>query len=485
MFTKIFFCNDYNDKNVIPWLIFIIAFLFLVVQNFFTKGMFYDGVTYADIARNLSQNIGSFWSPIYITRNFYDHPMLAPYLESLLFRLLGDSYIVEKLYSLITAFVSIWCIKLIWDICVSSNKEYKKFLWLPLILWISLGDIYWVYQNNMLESTLAIFCMLSVFFTLKGMIVDKYIWLNCFISACCIFLAILTKGPVGLFPLGAPFLYWIIYHKKITFKKMFLITLFYVFIVALLFCLFIFFNHNAIIFWQNYFQGQLTRSLTIKMGHKLPTLIERLYIVKVLIFNILLQIISFAGIIFVIVKKKNLYVNTKEYIQNALLFFLIGLSGSLPIAISFTQSDFYLVPCEPFFVLGVSLFVLPSLYNLFKYSSMQNKFLEYLKYFLMVLVLIGIILPFTKIGKISRDKDLLVDLYKFENIIPRKAEIGVSDDMVTDWRLHAYLMRIFQAKLRSQNTESKYVLLKNNYTKVLNPNLKKVKIETKNYVLYM
>jgi hypothetical protein len=41
------------------------------------RGMFVDGVTYASIARNLSQGRGSFWSPFYtatIYPQFHEHP---------------------------------------------------------------------------------------------------------------------------------------------------------------------------------------------------------------------------------------------------------------------------------------------------------------------------------------------------------------------------------------------------------------------------
>jgi len=43
----------------------------------FTKGMFFDGLTYASIARNINEGIGTLWVPSYtptIHPEFYEHP---------------------------------------------------------------------------------------------------------------------------------------------------------------------------------------------------------------------------------------------------------------------------------------------------------------------------------------------------------------------------------------------------------------------------
>ena len=81
------------------------------------RGMFVDGVTYASIARNLSEGRGSFWSPSYtatIYPQFHEHPPFGFWLQSLWFRVLGDHLFVERAYSLAAALGTALLIALIW-----------------------------------------------------------------------------------------------------------------------------------------------------------------------------------------------------------------------------------------------------------------------------------------------------------------------------------------------------------------------------------
>ena len=54
--------------------------------------------------------IGSIWHPSYtktIYPQFYEHPSLSFFLESLLFKLLGSDFYVEKIYCAITAAITL------------------------------------------------------------------------------------------------------------------------------------------------------------------------------------------------------------------------------------------------------------------------------------------------------------------------------------------------------------------------------------------
>ncbi|MFW7379491.1 MAG: hypothetical protein ACOH5I_11830 [Oligoflexus sp.] len=71
-----------------------------LLPNLLTQGMFFDGLTYAAISRNLVDGLGPIWQTHYtdsLYPRFYEHPPLAFYLQSLAFRLLGDQFYVEKL----------------------------------------------------------------------------------------------------------------------------------------------------------------------------------------------------------------------------------------------------------------------------------------------------------------------------------------------------------------------------------------------------
>ena len=49
----------------------------LLLPLLFTQGMFFDGLTFAAIARNLNEGVGQFWSPQYtpyVHPEYFEHP---------------------------------------------------------------------------------------------------------------------------------------------------------------------------------------------------------------------------------------------------------------------------------------------------------------------------------------------------------------------------------------------------------------------------
>jgi hypothetical protein len=85
--------------------------------------MFMDGVKYAAISRNMAEGIGSFWRPFFAHSfwlpydngpYFSGHPPLQFGLQALLFRLLGDTPVVENVYNLLILTTHIGLIAGIW-----------------------------------------------------------------------------------------------------------------------------------------------------------------------------------------------------------------------------------------------------------------------------------------------------------------------------------------------------------------------------------
>ena len=74
----------------------------LLLSLLFTKGMFFDGLTYATIARNLEEGLGTFWEPhytAYIHPEFYEHPPFSFGIHSIYYRLFGDQAWVDRFYA--------------------------------------------------------------------------------------------------------------------------------------------------------------------------------------------------------------------------------------------------------------------------------------------------------------------------------------------------------------------------------------------------
>src|SRR6185312_7247114 len=110
------------------WLLTITVIICRLLPMSVQTGMFFDGVTYATIARNMAIGAGDLWHPTFLVKaadepsaaatpeaetqvatkidavadaathdftsevGFYEHPPLALWLESLFFRLFGDHF---------------------------------------------------------------------------------------------------------------------------------------------------------------------------------------------------------------------------------------------------------------------------------------------------------------------------------------------------------------------------------------------------------
>lgn len=186
----------------------------LTIPRMAQRGMFGDGLVYATIARNLAIGSGSFWAPRYTETawaEFYEHPPLGLALEAAAFGLLGDHLIVERAFSLIVLGLHALVIALIWRRVQPSALD-----WLPLLFWIMPSIVTWGAVNNMLENTQAFFTSTALLMMLAAIRAPGPLRRGGDSSASAMMLAagagmavvaaVLTKGPVGFFPLAAPLL---------------------------------------------------------------------------------------------------------------------------------------------------------------------------------------------------------------------------------------------------------------------------------------
>src|SRR6266571_4350347 len=187
--------------------------------------MFLDGVTYASIARNLAEGRGRFWALHYtetIYPAFHEHPPLGFWLQSLWFRIFGDQWFVERAYSAAAAALVGVFIVITWRAAraVPGARDQD---WLPVALWMAAPVVSWTIVGNLLETTVAVFVIAAVAVLIAGQPVREdrrtrvpswdfaasgsvaaALGRGCS-SGLCIVAATLSKGPVGLFPLAAPF----------------------------------------------------------------------------------------------------------------------------------------------------------------------------------------------------------------------------------------------------------------------------------------
>ena len=149
---------NWGAKNR-PFYAFIIAFFIVMIAPYLlSHGMFMDGIMYATVSNNLANGLGSMSDLAFsetIELHFREHPPLAFWIQSMFYKIFGDSFIIEKLYSALTYLTTGLILRKIW-IKVTHQKELA---WLPLLFWVSIPIITQAARNNLLENTMMIFTL--------------------------------------------------------------------------------------------------------------------------------------------------------------------------------------------------------------------------------------------------------------------------------------------------------------------------------------
>lgn len=441
------------QKNIfkIGWIFTLAVFSALLLPVLVQEGMFLDGITYAAISKNLANGYGSFWFPQYTLTHFsqfHEHPPLVFGLQSLFFKLLGDGFLTERIFTLFTAILTAIGIIANWNFFNPTNKNYS---WVPVLFWIATPLIFWSYQSNMLENTLAFLCLFSVYFIAKGSLKNNSLYL--FLGSLFIFLALLTKGPVGLFPLATVGILWITL-KPFSILKVISYTVIVVVFAGIIFYIISLLQPGLIENLTHYFNIQVLPSVnntreTTTGNHF--AILGQLFLELVVPLGLLIILLIIKKI-----KNKTLETNPKTI---ALFFVLVGLSASLPLMVTLKQRGYYLVPALPYFILGISIILVPSL-KLFieKLTQKQTKGLQLIGSILLVAVLI---LSFAQYGKFSRDSDKLSDIYKISSIVSKGSIISCSPQLYTEWGTMAYLTRVGGISI-TPNLENEYLIVLKN-----------------------
>lgn len=157
------------------WIFSIAVFCALLMPSLVQDGMFMDGVLYSSVAKNLAHDRGTFWFPYFSATThtfFHEQPPLIFGIQSLFFRLMGDSIYTERFYSFLMACINGGLIHLVWKEFFRES-DFKNLSWLPFFLWITIPVCFWSFQNNMQENTMSVFTLSATLFILKGIRQNK------------------------------------------------------------------------------------------------------------------------------------------------------------------------------------------------------------------------------------------------------------------------------------------------------------------------
>lgn len=456
-----------------------VSFLFLgiVSVELFSEGMFMDGLIYADIARNMSEGLGTFWKPHFTQTflpEFYEHPPLALGLQSLFFSVLGDTIYTERLYALTTYIIIGYTTVLIWE----SLTSEKKHGWIPVFLWLTTAGVTWALTNNLLENTMSIFVNLSVLFYLWSTKKNLIFWL--FLSGTALSLGVLTKGFVCLYIWGVPFFFWA-FRRNTSFTKTIISTisliLFTVLPIALLFLMSDSARNNML----SYLDIQVRRSI-----QNVQTVDTRFAIIGEFLESASIPLVIVA--VFVIIAKalkleKSLF--TKN-LRGFLMFTTITLSGVLPIMISLKQRDFYILTVYPLFSIGLAYYIYPIIKPVLANINYESRGFKVFKVLTIGMTLTSTILCFNTKNKLGRDKEMIQDSKAVINIVGENEVIGICPSIHSNWSLHGYFSRYGNVSLnKNQNIlHPYYISTKDCHNEIITNNYKIVPLETNIFKLH-
>jgi hypothetical protein len=472
--------NSMSSKvniNTSFWLFSISVLFALTLPVLIRDGMFMDAMLYTSVSHNLSQGIGTFWFPQFSLHNiaslnsFHEQPPLVFGIQSLFFKVLGDSMYVERLYTFLTLIITAFLINVLWKDIYKDIAKLKKMGWLPILFWISIPVCFWSYSNNMHENTMGIFTLLAVIFGYRGLVSDKHHYLNYFLAGSFVFLATLSKGIPGFFPIAVPLLYWG-FNRFISFnnilRALFVITL--IPITAYVVLLLIPESSESLKIY--FFERVLHRI------NEVPTVDSRFYILIKLLLELLpLGIVTSIILFFNFKSKQKTQINK---LNDFWFFILVGLASSLPLMLTMVQKGFYFVPALPFFSIAFAILVGPIVVQFKDKLVTKTKFLFLVSSFLLLAVCI---VTFMQVGKYSRNKELLEDVYKIGPVIPKKSIVSIPNDLWNEWDLQCYLARYYYISLETTKLEDYFIVEKQTKVDTLK-GYEKILLQTHRFDLY-
>lgn len=471
------------SRHIPFWFISFSTLIGLTLPNLIQDGMFLDAQLYAGVSHNLSMGIGSYWfpqfSPTYRVAEssaFLEHPPLVFWIQSVFFKMLGDSMYVERFYTFLMMCITAFLINLLWKNIFKNEENLKRLSWLPIILWITIPVCFWSYSNNMQENTMGVFTLTSVIFTFRYIQFPKHNIPALILSGIFIFLATMSKGLPGFFPIAVPFLFWLT-TKKISFLRAVFSTAILIIIPFVIYTLL--FNMDAS---RESLSFYLFKRVFVRIEHD-PTVENRFYILYRIFTELLPQLLLVTIFFSIAIFKKN-KIQLFNRLDCSVFFIAVGLSASAPLMLTLVQKGFYFVPSLPFFAIGLSVFIAPIVSYFVNQINTENKNFK-IFFIASAFLFIGTI-GFSMIqkGKVRRDKEMLHDVYLIGSVVPKYTTIGVPTEVWKDYVLECYLIRYFNISIHISDQHDFYMVKKTMDADTFS-NYKRIDIDTKMYNLYV
>jgi 4-amino-4-deoxy-L-arabinose transferase-like glycosyltransferase len=474
----------FKSKQFPFWALALTLMIALILPVSLQDGMFMDGVLYACVSNNLSQGIGSPWFLKFSElgfadlTTFHEHPPLIFWIQSLFYKVFGNSFYVERLYSFATALGAAWLIHKNWKLVNYKNPNLANNAWLAVIFWMIIPIVFWSFQNNMQENTMSLFSLTAVYFALKALLLKQKIFLNLFLTGLMIFAASFAKGVPGFFPLVIVFAVWL-FFRTISFKQMILYSLFVLLSTALCYGLIL-------------FSAEARESLSIYVFERLlgrieaqPTQDSHFYIL-IRLFMEILPLIVFVFLFHLVYRIKKIpHQLDKDKLRIVGFFFFMGICGSIPIMLTLVQKTFYIGASMPFFGIALAMLAAPGFSKGLSNMDTAKKSFKFFKGSMVLGIVVALVVSFTQIGKVSRNNEVLNDVYEIAEIVPDHSLMSVDPLLFDHWDLHVYLMRYFNISMDNRKeVHQDYLLIDKSIPFEVDSAYQIVELNTLKYDLY-
>lgn len=467
--------NSLPPRKIVAslWLLLAASVCVLLLSSLVRQSFFFDGGIYASIARNLAQGVGSAWSPHFsktLFPVFAEHPPLMMWLEAVGFKIFGDTVLVEKGFSLLTFVVSGLLLFKLWARLHVGDTIMQIAAPFALLMALVAGRMNWGFANGMLENLLIVFALAAVLLVVAAYDAPPKIsearrigLIVC--AGLLIVLALLTKGPVGLFPLAAPAIYWLSFRRP-TLSRVILDTSIIIVVIGLVFTLLWFFDgpREAI---HRYYTAQLLSSLSGDRGHFGGG------------WAVLRKILGVNGYTLAVVALLLIGARRWKEVgedpslrrnrwQRAVFLLLIGFSASLPIAISPRVVNHYFNPSLAFFSAGLCTICAPVLME--GLGKLRSRVQSSLWLGSIGLLTLGIVVVYLNIGRPGIDKQTIFASREIASTVcPGDIACGTTisacGKIWEDWALHTYMQRYYKISIAKESEELSTYLISDDHCK--------------------
>ncbi|MFC5410777.1 ArnT family glycosyltransferase [Larkinella bovis] len=484
----------------IGWLFTLAWGSFLVFRRLLREGMWADGMTYAAISRNMALGKGSLWSPVFSssfwlpynrTETFYEHPPLLFYLQSWFFRLLGDTYVTERVYCLLVLVLIIVLMVQLWWQLVPERHPLHRWEWFPVLLLFTCRLTEWTYGQNYLDATMSLFCLLAVKYTIEGWQNPKRWFRTGAIAGVSLLAAFLSKGPVSLHVLAVPGLFGLLFVRPIQLAPAVRWTLFLTGGFGVLLALLLL-HEPARLFLQHYFNQQVWAALHNKrelISHT-SGFFGRTYIVKIVLINVAPSLLLMA----VLWGINRLGTQSRGMVHPlsgmSRFYIALGLAATLPIMATTKQFDYYAVPALPYLALGLAAWIGPQLLKVVSTLSLSKRSVRFITALGVLACLLtgvyGIRIAGTPYHSYAA---ILADVQKIGTVVPTDSKIGVCPDMMASALLHCYIQRYHRLEMTTLANQPAYFLADPKcrdaqQSQLAEAGYRPVSISLKSYILY-